>query len=157
VEDEYIVALDLARSFEQIGASVMGPVGSVARALALLSEGTTFDMAVDINLGSEQVFPVADALWSRGLPFVFATGYDTASIPSACRGCRASRSQWTSMRSPASWRTWPETSRRSASPVPNQARFTRALITCWSTTAKGIDTPQQSLGRICGRNPPHGS
>jgi ActR/RegA family two-component response regulator len=86
VEDEYIVALDLARSFEQIGASVMGPVGSVARALALLSEGTTFDMAVDINLGSEQVFPVADALWSRGLPFVFATGYDTASIPSACRG-----------------------------------------------------------------------
>jgi len=87
VEDEYIVALDLAQSLEQIGAAVIGPVGSVGRALALLSEGTTFDMAVlDINLGSEKVFPVADALWARGLPFVFATGYDTASMPSTYRG-----------------------------------------------------------------------
>jgi DNA-binding NtrC family response regulator len=86
VEDEYVVALDLAQSFEQIGAAVIGPVGSVARALALLSGGTTFEMAVlDINLGSEKVFPVADALSARGLPFVFATGYDTVSIPAAYR------------------------------------------------------------------------
>ncbi|HYI06219.1 MAG TPA: response regulator [Reyranella sp.] len=86
VEDEYIVALDLAQSFEQIGAAVVGPVGSVASALALLSEETALDMAVlDINLGREKVFLVADALRARGLPFVFASGYDASSIPGAYR------------------------------------------------------------------------
>jgi len=86
VEDEYIVAWDLAQSLEQIGASVIGPVGSVASALVLISEEAALDIAVlDINLGSEQVFPVADALQARGLPFVFATGYDPSSIPGKYR------------------------------------------------------------------------
>ena len=86
VEDEYVVALDLARSLAEIGASVIGPVGSVAAAMALLASEAEPDMAVlDINLGTEKVFPVADALSARGLPFVFATGYDTLSIPAAYR------------------------------------------------------------------------
>jgi CheY-like chemotaxis protein len=82
VEDEFIVAYDLAQSFEQVGAEVVGPVGSVASALALLATETTLHIAVlDINLGSEKVYPVADAMRERGVPFVFATGYDQAAIP----------------------------------------------------------------------------
>lgn len=36
---------------------------------------------LDINLQGELVFPVADGLVARGVPFVFATGYDAAVIP----------------------------------------------------------------------------
>lgn len=42
----------------------------------------SIDAAVlDINLQGEAVFPVADALIERGIPFVFATGYDQSAVP----------------------------------------------------------------------------
>ena len=49
-------------------------------ALALL-EAEPVDLAVlDINLQGETVFPVAEALREQGVPFVFATAYQEASI-----------------------------------------------------------------------------
>ena len=84
VEDEYLVAADLAYALERAGAEVVGPAGSVADALELVrDEGDRLDGAVlDVNLGGERVFPVADALAERGVPFIFATGYDASIIPS---------------------------------------------------------------------------
>jgi CheY-like chemotaxis protein len=83
VEDEYIIAADLAQSLEDLGASVLGPAGTVADALALVAGEPALDAAVlDINLGSEKVFPVAEALQARGVPFVFASGYDAWMVPS---------------------------------------------------------------------------
>ena len=38
---------------------------------------------LDINLHDERVYPVADALAARGVPFVFLTGYDAQGIPDA--------------------------------------------------------------------------
>ena len=62
----------------------MGPVARVADALALLEAGPVPDMALlDIGLGDETVYPVADALRSLGIPFLFATGFDAWSIPRA--------------------------------------------------------------------------
>jgi CheY-like chemotaxis protein len=82
VEDEYLIAVDLARSLEDLGVVVLGPAGSVADALALAASEPLLDAAVlDVNLGSEQVFPVADALLARGIPFIFATGYDDWIVP----------------------------------------------------------------------------
>ena len=82
VEDEYVVAEDLRRELESQGAEVIGPVPTVARALALLASDTVVDGAIlDINLRGEVVFQVAEALRSRGIPFLFATGYDTHSLP----------------------------------------------------------------------------
>jgi len=82
VEDDYLIADDLARSLEQLGATILGPTGSVKGALALLARGEAIDAAVlDINLGAEKVFPVADALIKEGVPFVFATGYDHWIVP----------------------------------------------------------------------------
>jgi CheY-like chemotaxis protein len=75
VEDEYILASDLAEFLGQHGVEVAGPVGSVAQALAMT--GNALDAAVlDVNLQGERVYPVADALLERGVPVVFATGYD---------------------------------------------------------------------------------
>jgi DNA-binding response OmpR family regulator len=76
VEDEYMLASDLAEFLERHGTSVVGPVGSVSEALALV-DATPIDAAVlDVNLRDERVYPVADVLIGRGVPIVFATGYD---------------------------------------------------------------------------------
>ena len=86
VEDEYALAFDLAGWLESKGADVLGPVESVADALALLDEDALPDVAVlDINLGSERVFPVADALQAAGVPFVFLSGYDSRVVPQPYR------------------------------------------------------------------------
>ncbi len=84
VEDDYLIAEDLREQLLSCGAVVLGPVACVADALALLEDGAAPDMAIlDIGLGGGKVYPVADALRRRGIPFVFATGYDSWSIPSA--------------------------------------------------------------------------
>ena len=84
VEDEYLIAEDLCEELRSCGAVVMGPATSVAHALALLNAEPPPDMAVlDIGLPDAKVYPVADALRARGIPFVFATGYDAWVIPAA--------------------------------------------------------------------------
>jgi CheY-like chemotaxis protein len=83
VEDEYLIAADLASVLEGLGAEVTGPAGTLAEALTLVeTEGDRLDAAVlDVNLGEERVYPVADALRQREIPFVFTTGYDAAALP----------------------------------------------------------------------------
>jgi CheY-like chemotaxis protein len=83
VEDEYLIAADLAAWLEDCGIKVVGPAGSVKDALKLVAtDGDRLDGGVlDINVRDERVYPVADALASRGVPFIFATGYDEVSIP----------------------------------------------------------------------------
>ena len=82
VEDDYLLAQDLREQLQCWGAEVMGPVACVADALTLLEAGPAPLMAIlDIGLGDEMVYPVADALRTRGIPFMFATGYDAWVIP----------------------------------------------------------------------------
>lgn len=82
VEDEYLLADEMAREFEEGGAEVAGPVPTVERAMMVLSQGTPIDAAVlDINLRGAMVFRVAECLMTQGVPFVFATGYDGSIIP----------------------------------------------------------------------------
>ena len=85
VEDDYLIADDLAYSLEDLGMEVVGPAPSVEAALQLLEdEGERLDGAVlDINLRDQRVYPVANALTARGVPFVFTTGYDPETIPQA--------------------------------------------------------------------------
>ena len=87
VEDDYVIVTDMARSLEADGAEVVGPASTVADALALVAQTPRLDAAVlDISLHGEMVFPVADALAARGVPFVFATGYDQDMVPSRYAG-----------------------------------------------------------------------
>ena len=86
VEDEYLIATDLALSLEDQGATVVGPVGSIADALALIATESTLDGAIlDINLGHERAWDIAEELRRRGVPFIFATGYDAWITPEAFR------------------------------------------------------------------------
>lgn len=85
VEDDYVIASELASTLFELGARVLGPVPTVEQALDVIREqGNELDAAVlDINLGSHTAYPVADVLREQGVPFVFATGYDGWSIPEA--------------------------------------------------------------------------
>jgi CheY-like chemotaxis protein len=86
VEDDYMVAEDLRIDLEELGALVLGPVAKVAAALELIAGGDRIDGAtLDVTLGREKSFPVADALKARAIPFVFMTGYDSWAIPEAYR------------------------------------------------------------------------
>lgn len=77
VEDEYFLMEDLCRDLQDAGAVVVGPTPSVAQALALIRDEPWIDGAiVDVNLGGEMAFPVADALLEREYRFVFTTGYN---------------------------------------------------------------------------------
>ena len=79
VEDELLIALDIQVALEDAGAKTM-VVGSVREGLALLDGiETPFDAAVlDVRLGAEEVFPVADVLASMGVPIVFHSGHARA-------------------------------------------------------------------------------
>lgn len=84
VEDEDLVARELRHDLEDMGAHVLGPVPSVAMALAMLAQADAIDGAIlDIDLRGETVFPVAGALHERHVPFVFWTGYDAPALPGA--------------------------------------------------------------------------
>lgn len=81
VEDEFYLADDLRRALVEQGAKVAGPVNTLARAQALTS-AQQVDLAVlDVNLKGELIFPLADELRERGVPFVFTTGYGAEMVP----------------------------------------------------------------------------
>ena len=82
VEDEYVLALGLSDMLVDLGADVIGPVASVADALDLIDKVPEIDAAVlDVNLGGETIYPVADALMSRNVPFFFSTANDRSQLP----------------------------------------------------------------------------
>lgn len=88
VEDQYTIAAELTRLLEDLGAVVVGPFGRLALASATAVDTSQhLDAAVlDVNLHSEAVFPVAEALRRRGIPFIFASGYQPSALPPAYQG-----------------------------------------------------------------------
>lgn len=82
VEDEAMVAMLVEDMLSNLGCEVVDIVASVEQGLLLLaSAGIGIEAAIlDVNLGGEKVFPIADALVKLGIPFVFATGYGRAGI-----------------------------------------------------------------------------
>ena len=81
VEDEMLVALLIEDLLTDLGCIVLGPFNTVAKALrAALMEG--FDLALlDVNVAGEKIFPVADALAARHIPFLLMSGYGENAIP----------------------------------------------------------------------------
>lgn len=89
VEDDYLLAQFLTEILELMGAHVIGPVASVDDALDVIERCPDIDAAIlDVNLRGEPVYPVADLLGHRDVPFVFASGYGPESIPSRYRDAR---------------------------------------------------------------------
>jgi DNA-binding NtrC family response regulator len=81
VEDEYLIALDIAHSIAAQGAEVVGPVVTVNAALDAIAKRDVDLVILDLNLNGKLSLPVADALADRQIPFVFTTGYGIRTVP----------------------------------------------------------------------------
>lgn len=76
VEDEQMIAENVAFELAAEGAEVIGPVETVNAALDAIASTNLDGVTLDIKLRGEMAFPVADVLTARDIPFVFLTGYD---------------------------------------------------------------------------------
>jgi DNA-binding NtrC family response regulator len=86
VEDNALLAIELAQTLASAGFEVVGPALTVAQSMALI-EKTGCDAAVlDINLRGETSEPVAKELHARGIPFLTMTGYARAQQPKIFEG-----------------------------------------------------------------------
>lgn len=86
VEDEALISMLVAECLEQLGCKVVGTAARLDEAVQK-ARALPMDLAVlDINLAGKLSYPVADILSSRGIPFVFATGYGADGLPDALRG-----------------------------------------------------------------------
>ncbi len=85
VEDEPLIAFDVADHLREAGFEIVGPAASVAAALRLVdSQGC--DLAVlDVNLGRETAAPIANALSVKSVPFVGLSGYSSDQLPEGFR------------------------------------------------------------------------
>jgi len=82
VEDEYMIAEEVAVDLSDAGVDVLGPVPTVSDALHMIGAADLIDCALlDVNLGMEPIWPVVDALLARQVPLLLATGYDACAIP----------------------------------------------------------------------------
>ena len=82
VEDEWIIADDLAQALRDYKAEVVGPAPTLSSALSLLAaEPGLTGAVIDVNLRGAMAYPLADELQRRGVPVVLATGYEPESIP----------------------------------------------------------------------------
>lgn len=80
VEDNFIIAMDLAALVQDAGAEPVGPVASVRDALREIETGAVEAAILDFNLGQENALAVAERLEQRAIPFAFATGYSADDV-----------------------------------------------------------------------------
>lgn len=85
VEDEFLVAALLEADLAAAGCTVVGPFTNLGSAMQAVHD-EAFDLAVlDVNLNGEMVYPLADVLSARAIPFVFLSGYGAQSVPEKYR------------------------------------------------------------------------
>ena len=86
VEDEYLLATELCLELAAAGAVIIGPISNVKGALEVVARTEEIHGAMlDINLGGELIYPVAERLQAREIAMVFMTGYDSSMIPISFR------------------------------------------------------------------------
>jgi PAS domain S-box-containing protein len=82
VEDEILVAMMMKDILSELGFVVIGPYSRLPEAMVAAVHEEIDAGIIDVNLGGEFVYPVADVLTARKIPFVFVTGYGVESIDS---------------------------------------------------------------------------
>jgi DNA-binding response OmpR family regulator len=83
VEDEALLAIDIAEYLTDAGFAVVGPATSVAKALSLIGEGGCDVAVLDFNLRDETAEAIAYELRARGTPFIFLSGVSPERLPAS--------------------------------------------------------------------------
>jgi DNA-binding response OmpR family regulator len=85
VEDEYFIAMELAATVAELGVEVVGPVGRLEPARELARTERLEGAVLDIDLGGQPSFPLAEELMERGVRLIFVTGFDATILPDRFR------------------------------------------------------------------------
>lgn len=81
VEDEMLIVIEIEDILAALGCVVVGPTGRLNEAL-YMADNSEIDAAIlDITIRGDKVFPVAEKLIERGVPFIFASGYADWALP----------------------------------------------------------------------------
>ncbi|MBW9117335.1 response regulator [Rhizobium cauense] len=81
VEDDSLQASAMRVAMEYQGSQVVGPFPDLDDGFAALEQKPVDIAILDVSLNAQKVFPLADELTERGIPFVFVTGYDRHFLP----------------------------------------------------------------------------
>jgi len=87
VEDQMLIALEIEDILTHLGCTVIGPVGGVDSATQLARTEQLDAALLDVQLDGDEVFPVAEVLCERHIPFVFVTGTSEMGLPEKWRRC----------------------------------------------------------------------
>jgi len=80
VEDEAILAFALEDMLADLGCEVVGPALRLPEAFSLVQREHLDAAVLDVNIGGDRSYGVAEDLERRGVPFIFATGYGSAGV-----------------------------------------------------------------------------
>ena len=81
VEDEAVIAMVIADALEELGCVVVGPIPKLSSALELARDEAIDAAVLDVTIRGGEVYPVAEALDDRRIPFVLASGYGNWALP----------------------------------------------------------------------------
>jgi len=76
VEDEPLIAAEIAGMLAAMGYHTVGPVAAVYQALLLIETEPVDAAILDVNVSDGHITPVAELLLDRGIPVLLATGYE---------------------------------------------------------------------------------
>jgi two-component SAPR family response regulator len=85
VEDETLLAMLLEDMLAELGCEVLWTAHRVGKALDLVARSEPEAAVLDVNIAGDEVYPVAQALAERSIPFIFATGYGARGLDEAWR------------------------------------------------------------------------
>lgn len=86
LEDNFLIALDMEEMLVSLGVASVHVATTKAKAMELIVEQRLDFAILDINLGDDTSFAVADALMTRGISFGFTSGYgELLALPSHLR------------------------------------------------------------------------
>jgi DNA-binding response OmpR family regulator len=85
LEDELLLAMALKATLGHAGYDIVGPMPDIPGGCEAARTAPLDIALLDVNLNGDKVFPVADILAARGVPFVFLTGYNTETLPARHR------------------------------------------------------------------------
>ena len=85
VEDEALIAIEIGDTLKDLGYVVVGPTGKLSVALRLATDEMLDGAILDVTINGGTVFPVAEKLLERGIPFALASGYANWALPEGMR------------------------------------------------------------------------
>jgi CheY-like chemotaxis protein len=86
VEDDYLIASVIEHILNAAGCVVVEPISHLAQAQEAARQNAYDAAVLDINLRGERVYPVAEILSEREIPYFFLSGYHAIDLPAGCEG-----------------------------------------------------------------------